>query len=114
MHDNNALVPEHIQLDAEPIQELENQVVNAAEDADREVGSLLGSSGWNRISKEMKADVDKLRNMKGVDLAGKDFAEVGQKFLVASLVADHLQKYLDKVDNAAKAVANAERAKQPN
>lgn len=111
--DNSALPPEDFQLNAEPIEAIETEAVAVAEDADKEVAQLQGSRGWNRIVAGMKVDIDKLRNLHGVDITGKDFAEVGQKFLVASLTADHLQKYLDKVENAAKAVADAERARQP-
>lgn len=111
--DNSALPPESFQLDAEPIQEVEQQYVAAAEDSDKELASLNASRGWQGIVKDMKADVDKLRNLTGADLAGLTMDKVGEKFLVSSLVADHLQKYLDKVENAAKAVADAERANQP-
>ena len=111
--DNNALVSESFQLDAEPIQEVEEEFIAVAQDEDKIVASLKGSAGWNKIASEMKEDVDQLRNLKGADLAGLPMDKVGEKFLVASLVADHLQKYLDKVENAAKAVADAERAKQP-
>lgn len=110
--DNSALT-DFPELNLEPIRDIEDEVVIAAEDSDRELGSLLAHRGWQRIATEMKADIDKLRNLTGADVSGKDFAEIGQKFLVSSLTADHLQKYLEKIENAAKAVADAERAKQP-
>lgn len=111
--DNNALVPDGLELNAEPIIETEEMAINLAESVDKDYAELSLMGGWNRLSADMKSDIDKLRNLKGVDLAGLAMDKVGEKFLVASLVADHLQKYLDKVDNAKKAVANAERAKQP-
>jgi len=110
--DNNALTDFPV-LNLEPIQHIEDQVVSAAEDSDKELGSLLAHKGWQRIATEMKADINKLRNLTGADVVGKPFEEIGQKFLVSSLTADHLQKYLEKIENAAKAVADAERAKQP-
>lgn len=112
--DNSALPPEDFQIVGEPIAVTEPVAIQIAEEADKELGSLLNNKGWQRITEEMKADIDKLRNLTGADIEGKDFAEVGQKFLVASLTADHLAKYLEKVENAAKAVADAERAKQLN
>lgn len=114
MQDKSALVPDSYQIVGEPIQDSEPVVVAAAETADKEVAALLTSKGWQRLSQDMKADIDYLRNLRGADIAGLSMDKVGEKFLVASLVADHLQKYLEKVDNAAKAVADAERAKRPN
>lgn len=111
--DNNALVDESFALNAEPIQDIEETQVEQGLEQDRELASLHGSRGWERIAKDMRDDVNKLRNLTGAELAGLSKEEVGEKFLTASLVADHLQKYLDKVEYAAKAVADAERAKQP-
>lgn len=112
--DNNALVPDSFPADLTPIEEIDSQQITAAVEVDREIGSLLGSKGWQRITEDMKTDIDKLRHMTATELSGLNMAEVGEKFLVSSLVADHLQKYLDKVENAAKAIADAERANQPN
>lgn len=111
--DNNALVPDGLELNAEPIEKTEIPAIAEAEQSDRELASLMGSKGWEHIAKEMRVEIDKLRNMTGVEIANKDFAEVGQKFLVSSLTADKLQMFLDKVENATKAVIDAERAKQP-
>ena len=95
-------------LDAEPIAEQEELVVETSTQDDKELAALHMSRGWDRIRTAMQDDVYTLRNMTGADLHGKDFAEVGQAFLVASLTADKLQRYIDMVDNATKAVVEHE------
>ena len=95
-------------LDAEPIQEIEAQVVDVSLQDDKELAALNMSRGWNRIANAMKTDVEKLRYMSASDLQGLSITDVGQKFLVASATADILQRYLDMVDNATKAVVEHE------
>lgn len=115
MSDNSALTPDSFELpvlDAEPIAEVEQQVVETATQDDKELAALNGSRGWSRIAETMRVDVDKLRNMTGADLKGLSREEVGDKYLISSLVADHLQRYLDQVDNATKAVVEHERKRK--
>ena len=110
--DNNALTPDTFEmpvLDAEPIQAVETRVVASATQDDKELAALNASRGWQRIAGSMKEDVDRLRNMTGAELQGLSREQVGDKFLISSLVADHLQKYLDQVEHATKAVTENER-----
>lgn len=105
IHPGALTMPE---LDAEPIADIEEQVVETSTQDDKELAALHMSRGWTRIRSSMEDDVHSLRNMTGAELQGKDFAEVGQAFLVASLTADKLQRYIDMVDNATKAITEYE------
>ena len=110
--DNNALTPDAYEmptLNAEPIAAVEEQVVEIATQDDKELAALNMSRGWNRIATTMQADIDDLRTMRTVDLKGLTVTEVGQRYLVASTVADHLQKYLSQVTDATKVVLENER-----
>lgn len=112
--DNNALVPESLSLNAEPIQEIEQQAIIVAEEADKELGALVGSRGWQRLVTEMKTDIESFKTGAFIGKPEeKTLEEVGKLFVIHQTVATFLQKYLDKVENSAKAVADAERAKQP-
>jgi hypothetical protein len=110
--DNNAVVPENLMLDAEPIEAVEKQAVTAAHQEDAELAALYLSSGWKRLVKDMQADIALFKTggfIKHIDTLALD--EVGKLFVIHQTVATFLQKYLDKVESAAKAVADAERAK---
>lgn len=110
--DDQALTPDSFDmpvLDAEPIAAVEERVTQSATQDDKELAALNASRGWQRIAGTMKEDVDRLRNMTGAQLEGLSREQVGDKFLISSLVADHLQKYLDQVEHATKAVTENER-----
>lgn len=106
IHPGGLIMPE---LDAEPIALTEQIAVETSSKDAKELAALNMSRGWEQIRAAMQTDVYRLRNMTGADLHGKDFSEVGQAFLVASLTADKLQHYLDMVDNATKAIVEHDR-----
>lgn len=101
--DNQALKPDAPIITEAP--ETEALAITAAEQDDQKIAALHLSEGWQAITAEMKQDIADLTAMKGVDLKGNSLEEVGQKFIIASTVTTYLQKYIDKVENAAKAVA---------
>lgn len=105
--DNQAITPDVFEmptLDAAPIAETEVAAVELATQDDKELAGLNTSRGWQRIAARMTEDVNNLRTMRGADLKGLSREEVGDKYLISSLVADHLQVYLDEVANATKAI----------
>lgn len=113
MSDNNALVPDGLELSTE-VAPMEEQAVVQAEDSDREYAVLSGQKGWERIAESMRHDVQMFRvggHIKNIESLSLE--DVGKLTVVGHTVATYLQKHLDKVENAVKAVADAERAKQP-
>lgn len=113
--DNNALIPDSLSLNAEPIQEVERQAIAVAQDSDKELASLLQHKGYQQLVKEMQADIETFKTgafIKDVEKLGLE--EVGKLFVIHQSVASFLQKYLGKVEQAAQAVADAERSKQPD
>ena len=112
--DEAAVTPDSFEppiLNAEPIALQEEVAIEQATQDDKELAALNASRGWQRIAKSMKQDIDNLRTLKGSALEGLSMDKVGEKFLVSSLVADHLQKYLDDVEHATQAVIEHETGK---
>ena len=112
--DNSALPPEDFSLNAEPIQAIEAEAISVAQDEEKELGSLMFHKGFSRLAAEMKADIEKfktgefIKNPEDISLE-----EVGKLFVIHQSVATFLQGYLTKVEDAAKAVADAERIRVP-
>lgn len=109
--DNQALRPDVLDLDMSEVVEQE-PVTDAVETEDKlaAVGSL---PGWEMIAERMTADITGFRTGKTVAIdASTDLATIGQRFVIASTVADHLQAYLDMVNDARRAVVERERANQ--
>lgn len=112
MQDNSAITPDNFQLNAEPIREIEDEAVKVAEESDKELAALNISKGWHKLSAEMSEDIQMFKTggfIKKVDELSLE--EVGKLFIIHQTVATMLQKYLTKVESAAEAVANANRAK---
>lgn len=112
--DNQALVPDLPILEAEPIQETETLEQKLAEDSDKELAALLHVKGFERLSAEMRQDIELFRTGGFIkDIEKAPLEEVGKLFVIHQTVATFLQKYLDKVEGAAKAVAENEARRQP-
>lgn len=111
MHDSGALTPGNDPISDMDLSEIvEQEAISEAEVEDKEMASLLSSRAWQRIAKDMQTDIDGFRT--GKDLAiDKDstLADIGQRFVIASTLADRLQAYLDRVTGAAERVAESER-----
>lgn len=108
--DSSALVPESFELDAAPIFEAEQQVIAKAQEEDVALANLKSMSGWEKLASEMKADIEKFKTGGFIKkIEDLPLEEVGKLFVIHQTVATELQKYLDKVENAAKAVVDAQR-----
>ncbi len=109
--DNSALPPEDFSLNAEPIQKIQDEAISVAKDEEKELGSLMFHKGFSRLAADMKEDIEKFKTgafiKKPEDLS---LEEVGKMFVIHQTVATMLDKYLNKVEDAAKAVADAERS----
>lgn len=91
----------------DPAELVESEAIAQAEDGDKELAAVAATPGWQTISARMQADIDALRTGKSLDINGQmSMAEIGQKFVIASAVATHLQSYLDMVNGALEALSN--------
>lgn len=110
--DNQALVPDLPLLDAEALEPVESLAVQIAEDEDKELAALTASKGWQRLVDDMKADIERFKTGGFIkNIESLSLEEVGKLFVIHQTVASELQKYLDKVEHAAQAVADNERRK---
>lgn len=71
-----------------------------------EVAALAQHPGWKHIRKMMAEDLDNVLRLKEVDLQKYTNAELGEVVRVEHMLAEKLQKYLSKIDDAVKAVSD--------
>jgi len=109
--DNNAVTEGINELDlSSEVPENETVAVEQAKDEDKELAALLTNRGWQRLAQEMQGDIDKFKTGAFIKKPeDKALEELGKLFVIHQSVATMLQKYLTKVEQAAKAVADAER-----
>ena len=110
--DNSALPPEDFTINTESVQEIQDEAIAVAQEDEKELGSLLFHKGFARLASDMKDDIEKFKTGSFIKKVEElPLEEVGKMFVIHQTVANILQGYLTKVEDAAKAVANAERAK---
>ena len=109
--DSGALTPSNDPMSDMDLSEIvEQEAISEAEVEDKELASLKASRAWQRIAKDMQDDIDGFRTGKDLAIDPKDaLADIGQRFVIASTLADKLQAYLDRVNGAAERVAESER-----
>lgn len=112
--DDQAITPqadELVGLDMDEV--VEKEAIDDAHQEEQALTQLSTSKGWQKIANKMKTDIEGLRTGSSVDIKSDTPMEViGQKYLVASTVAAHLQSYLDMVENATKATIEYEARKR--
>lgn len=113
--DQAAVVPDSFEmpvLNAEPIQAVEDEVIKTTSQEDKELAALNGMNGWKRITREFTDDIQLFKTGGFIkDIEKLPLEEVGKLFVIHQTVATMLQKYLDKVEAATKAVVENERGK---
>ena len=111
MRDEAALVPALDPLMPEDVADTVQSQQEPLEAQDLELATLSSVPGFQRIMKKMQQDIDDLRTGKAVKIDGSfSMAQVGERYAVASGVANKLQGYLDLVTNAQNAVSAREEA----
>ena len=91
---------------------VETEAIDDAHQSEVELASLNSTRGWQRIATKMQSDIDGLRTGSKLDFKPDTALEIiGQKYLIASLVAAHLQQYMDMVSGAQKATVEYEARK---
>ncbi len=71
---------------------------------DYSLAALNDHPGWIQIRKEMEQDIENFKTLKNINLARYRNDQLGELVRVEHMVAEKLQKYLDKTDNAVKAI----------
>ena len=106
--DNQALTPSFEDLGLDASEVVENIAVDASHQEEVAMASLASTKGWQKISARMQQDIDGLRTGQAVAVEGASLELIGQRFVIASAVAGHLQSYLDMVNNAQEATKEYE------
>lgn len=105
--DNSAIIPDapilSPEADIAPVQQEE------AKAYDQSLAALHFSDGWKTIKEIMTDDIEKFKTGAFIkDVESKSLEEVGKLFVINQTVATFLEKYVTKVEEAAKAVADNE------
>lgn len=73
---------------------------------DFSVAALSKHPGWKQIREMMTQDIEDITMLKAIDMQKYTNEELGEVVRVEHQVAEKLQKYLSKVDEAVRAVGN--------
>lgn len=76
---------------------------------DKALAKLFNNSDWLAFEDLVKRELTDLRQLKGIPLEGQGNNEIGQKFRVANLAADEIEKLLLRVREAAQEEKKNER-----
>lgn len=76
---------------------------------DKQIAELAQHPGWLEIVKVMEDKVEFYKKMSGVDTSKMTLEEIGQKYIVANLVADELQGILNLVTQTANEINKREK-----
>ncbi len=85
-----------------------------AEASDKQLGDIVNHPAWDRIEAMMQEHINEFKTLKSADLSGLKLEEVGQRFLVARMVAEELEGILISVRTAGEATRATEEAKRTN
>lgn len=85
------------------------EVDKQEETKDKQIANLVNHPGWLEIVKVMQEKVEFYKKMSGVDTSKMTLEEIGQKYIVANLVADELQGILNLVTQTANEINKREK-----
>ena len=106
--DNGALIPELEPLESTPedVEETEDNENRKLVASDEQLASLIGHPGYARLEDRLNHYIDQFRTGKGMAFDKDTPLEViGQKYVVASTIANICEELKEMVDNAANSVA---------
>jgi hypothetical protein len=107
MDDHSAITPDN-QPFVPPMTEAPVDDEQARSEAiDKQLGDIVNHPAWERIEAMLQARIDDFKGLKSVDFSGQSLDQVGQKFLVARMVAEELETILNNVRSANQAVREA-------
>jgi hypothetical protein len=109
--DNSAITPDN-QPFIPPMTEAPVDEAQAeAEALDKQLGDIVHHPAWDRIEAMMQERIEEFKTLRSADMAHLSLDQVGQKFLVARMVAEELELILNRVRSAAEADKANEQAK---
>jgi len=105
MPDKSAITPSNIEFlkFVRGEREKEKSVSNFSNE-DKEIALLSDLEGWKLLKDFMLKRKAKLLELKGFDLAGADYEEMGKLFYFARLVSEEIDAIINKVEVTRKVV----------
>lgn len=79
---------------------------------DMQLAALRDHPGWKQIREQMEQDIEKFKSLEAIDMSRLDNAKLGEVVRTERMVATKLQEYVNKIDNAVKAVVIANGPRQ--
>jgi hypothetical protein len=74
---------------------------------DYSLAALVDHPGWQQIRDIMVSDIDDFKTFKNIDMSQYNNTELGEVVRTERMVAEKLQGYLNRIDDAVKAVVIA-------
>jgi hypothetical protein len=103
---NQALRPTSLP-DIEPVQEVEEQVIESVKEDEEDLALVARTRGWEKIVEYIDQINKELDDMVLQALqAGVDFEEIGKRTIVKELTREALNKLKNRVEDARAAVDN--------
>lgn len=99
-------IPQHApQSPVEFIREVRaetNPAMSPEEDIERKLAAIAEMEGWKILKERIQEKIDRIRNLRDTsDIYEMSEAEIGKRFVVASLVAENLEWIIDSVETPA-------------
>lgn len=100
---NQAITPSAIDFIREIRNEEKVKEMDPVEASDRRLAALSEMEGWKELRHRIQNKIDNIRNLRDTDaIYEMSEAEIGKRFIVASLVTENLEWVLSMVEGPAK------------
>lgn len=70
------------------------------------LAALVDHPGWEELKKQILQDIDDFKSFKNIEMQKYDDDQLGRVVRTERMVAEKLELYLTKIDNAAQAIAS--------
>lgn len=103
MPDNQAIAPNNTEF-LKFIKDVQKDNKKSNATADDHISSLAETEGWKELKEWMLRKKARLIELKGYDLNGANYEEMGKLFYFARLVGEEIDSIISKVENTHKVV----------
>jgi hypothetical protein len=103
MSDTSAVTPNSLDF-IKFIKEVREEKKTKVTNADRDIALLGATEGWRQLKEFLLRRKARLLELKGMNLDGASYEEMGKLFYFARLVGDEIDAIIGKVENTRKVV----------
>lgn len=103
MSDTQAIAPNNTEF-LKFIKSIKDENKKSNANPDDHISSLAETEGWKELKEWMLRKKSRLIELKGYDLNGANYEEMGKLFYFAKLVGEEIDAIISKVENTHKVV----------